>query len=216
MSGRDEEVRIRWLERIYAAANNEELARTYDEWAEAYDEDAAKFGYQNPALVTGMIERYVGADDGAILDAGAGTGIMGEIFAILGHGNLVGIDLSEGMLAIARRKNVYREVRQRVMGEPLDFADDAFAAATAVGVLTVGHAPPEPFDELVRVTRPGGHLVFTVTEPAYHEGGFKEKQEVLEADGRWKLVEVTKPYRALPGAIEVASLLSRVYVYRVS
>ena len=101
-----------------------------------------------------------------------------------------------------------------VMGERLDFADDVFAAVTAVGVLTVGHAPPESFDELVRVTKPGGHLVFTVTEPAYHEGGFKEKQEALDADGRWKLVEVTKPYRVLPGAPDESSLLSRVYVYR--
>jgi SAM-dependent methyltransferase len=162
-----------------------------------------------------MIERYVGPEDGAILDAGAGTGIMGEIFAILGHPDQVAIDLSEGMLAIARRKNVYREVRRMVLGERLDFADDAFAAVTAVGVLTVGHAPPESFDELVRVTRPGGHLVFSVTEPAYHEGGFKQKQAALAADGRWKPVERTRPYRVLPGAPGGSSLLSRVYVYRV-
>ncbi len=48
------------------------------------------------------------------------------------------------------------------LGARLDFPDDRFAASTALGVLTPGHAPPTALDEMLRVTRPGGHLIFTV------------------------------------------------------
>ncbi|MFQ5984573.1 MAG: hypothetical protein ACE5LL_03540, partial [Alphaproteobacteria bacterium] len=34
----------------------------------------ASIGYRYPALVAGMVGRYVRAEDGALLDAGTGTG----------------------------------------------------------------------------------------------------------------------------------------------
>ncbi|HVP99465.1 MAG TPA: SAM-dependent methyltransferase, partial [Roseiarcus sp.] len=62
---------------------------------------------------------------------------------------------------------------------------------------TTGHAPPSSFDELIRVTQPGGALIFTLATSAYDAGGFKEKLEGLESAGRWRLVEATAPFRGL-------------------
>ena len=86
--------------------------------------------------------------------------------SILGYRNLAGIDMSEGMLAKARKRKVYSELRNRVLGKSLDFDDGAFAAVVTFGVFTPGHAPAVAFDELVRITRPGGHLIFTVSTAA--------------------------------------------------
>src|SRR5215217_8326125 len=70
-----------------------------------------------------------------------------------GYRNLVGIDISDGMLARARERGVYADLRDQVLGETLDFADESFVAVVATGVFTAGHAPASAFIELLRVTR---------------------------------------------------------------
>ena len=51
--------RSKWLERVYSARNNKELAKGYAEWAENYDQDVLSFGYKIPAIMTGLIGRYI-------------------------------------------------------------------------------------------------------------------------------------------------------------
>ena len=204
------------LEQVYAAGSTGELRAIYDDWSGQYDQDLQAFGYSYPPAIAGLVGRYVRQLDAPILDAGAGTGIVGEVLAILGYTRLIGIDLSGGMLAVARAKDVYVELKNQVLGEPLDFADDAFAAVVSAGVLTTGHAPPSCFDELIRVTRPGGHLIFTLTMPVYEGGGFKAKLEELAAQRRWRAIETTPAWRALPRAPSESALLARAHVFEVT
>lgn len=203
-----------WLERVYGAGDNERLSSTYDEWAQDYDANLQALGYRNTALVAGLVGRHVPADAGEILDAACGTGLIGEHLHTLAYDDLVGIDLSEGMLEVSRARNVYTSLARMKLGEPLDFEDGRFAAILAMGVLTIGHAPPGSLDELVRITRPGGKLIFSLPEPAYEEGGFKEKMAQLDEAGAWTLVETTLKYRVLPGSASEAEMLSRIHVYQ--
>ena len=124
------------------------------------------------------------------------------------------MDLSQGMLEEARKRNLYRELRQMVMGEPLDFASNSFGAVVSVGVLTVGHAPASALDELVRVTQPGGYVVFTLRPDIYENSGFREKQEGLEAAGKWELVEVGDKFQPLPKG--EPDVYHQVWVYQVT
>ena len=57
----------------------------------------------------------------AILDAGVGTGAIGNMLSLLGYNNLSGLDMSEGMLAQARARGCYIDLRRGVLGETLDF-----------------------------------------------------------------------------------------------
>ena len=70
------------------------------------------------------------AEDARILDAGVGTGLVGALLAERGYQNLVAMDLSNGMLDEARKKNVYEDFRLTVMWETLAFGMDAFDAVT--------------------------------------------------------------------------------------
>lgn len=204
------------LEQVYGAKSDDELRAIYDEWSAQYDEDLQAFGYSYPPAIAGLVARYVRELDAPILDAGAGTGIVGEVLAILGFTRLTGIDLSDGMLAVARTKGVYTELKNQVLGARLDFADDRFAAVVSAGVLTTGHAPPSCFDELIRITRGGGHVIFTLTVPVYEDGGFKPKLEALAAQGLWRPVETTPAWRALPRAPSESSLMARAHVFEVA
>ena len=195
------------------AKSSQEVADIYDNWAEDYERRILSYGYSTPAVAAGFFGRYVKPEDGMVLDAGAGSGLMGEVLVPLGYGELVGIDISREMLELARRKGVYKDLRQMELGGRLDFPDDAFVAVVSTGVFAAGHAPPESFDDLIRVTRPGGHVVFGVRTDVYLEGGFKEKQDTLETEGRWQLLEVTDPFSHL--RFEDPELKVRVFAYRV-
>jgi predicted TPR repeat methyltransferase len=204
-----------WAGRVYGAKSNEELKQKYDAWAADYDRDVESVRYSLPALAAGLFGRYVAPDAGEILDAGCGTGLLGDPLHLLGYQALTGIDLSHEMLARAEARGVYKELHAMDLGARLDFADDRFAASTALGVLTPGHAPPTALDEMLRVTRPGGHLIFTVSRPAFEEGGFKAHMAAIDAKGLWEARETTPSFRAIPGSKTEGDLECRFFVYRV-
>jgi len=202
----------RQLHRAYQSRNVDELAEYYDEWAADYESHMRNVGYMHPAMVASMIGRHVTIGAGPVLDAGAGTGILGEILTALGQTELVGIDASRKMLDLAARRRRYTQLERMFLGQPLDFEDDRFIAVVSAGVFTDGHAPLDGFDELVRLTTPGGRLVFSVAR-GYLEGGFDEKSAALESSGAWAPIDRTEVYNSTPLGDE---LLARVHVYEVT
>ncbi len=204
------EERVQW---IYSSQNNSELSERYDEWAKDYDNDLSKYyGWIAPKTAANYLAKYVNKES-TILDAGAGTGLVGLALAEYGFRNLTAMDLSKGMLKEASSKNVYRNLDQMTLGEELDYKTDHFDAVITVGVMTLGHAGPESFDELIRITKPQGYIVFTIRTDVYLENGFKQKQDAMESSGLWEVVEISDEFHPLPtGEPEV---LHQVWVYRV-
>jgi len=186
------------LEWINGFKSREELEGRYDEWASTYDKDLlGDWEYKLPAAIGDLFIKYVKDRDARILDAGAGTGLGGQYIGNNGYNNIYGIDMSEGMLDEARQKGVYQKLERMVLGEELDFPDDHFDAVLSVG--TIGHAPPESFDGLIRVTQPSGFIVFSLRTNFYDEPRFNEKMRSLEETGKWRPVERTEPVPGLPG-----------------
>jgi len=207
----DRSQKVQW---IYSSRGNKELAERYDQWAKEYDADLDEgFGWLGPQRAVEFFVRHMSRKEARILDAGAGTGLVGELLAKQGYNDLVAMDLSMGMLEEARKINAYREFHQMVMGEPLGYATDSFDAVISVGVLTVGHAPASSFDELIRITKPGGYIVFSLRPDVYRDSGFKEKQDNLEAAGKWKLAEVSEEFHPLPKG--EPDVYHQVWVYQV-
>ena len=164
-------------------------------------------------LAAGVLEKYA-PPTARILDAGAGTGLVGKALKEMGYGSIVAMDLSEGMLEIAKKTEAYESFDQMTLGETLGYETDSFDAVISVGVFTVGHAPASGLDELVRVTKPGGHIVYSLRPDVYEENGFKEKHAELEAAGKLSIVEATEPQHVLPiGEPEVEH---QVWVLRVN
>jgi predicted TPR repeat methyltransferase len=180
------EDRLKW---IYSSKNTEELAERYDEWAESYDKELEEdYGWQIPQLMAEELSGFTPVNE-RILDAGAGTGLVGQFLGSLGYGNLVAMDLSSEMLNKAREKDVYQEFHQMDMGETLDFPDDSFDAVVCAGVLTFSHAPAKSLYEMVRVTKSGVHILYSLRTDAYESMGFEGITEELESRQKWKLVE---------------------------
>lgn len=205
-----------WTTRVYESTTLEELARAYDLWASRYEEDMHSLGRRGPEVVAALVARHVRNLDSAILDAGAGTGLVGQLLHFLGYTHLVALDLSSGMLEKAARRGIYRELHQGVLGEPLRFSSGAFEAVVAAGVFTKGHAPASAFDEILRITRSGGSVIFTCVTSDYEQGEFRRAFDTCTADRRWRLVEASRPVHALPVSEAFNQLKFVTLVFRVS
>ena len=199
------------LHRAYNATSSQETADVYDDWADEYEQHMKNVGYTHPAMVSAMVARHVSPTEERVLDAGAGTGVLGEILTALGYPNIVGLDASEGMLKIADLKSNYLELTHQFLGQTLTFDDDAFALVVSSGVFTQGHAPLDGLDELIRVTRSGGYLVFSVAR-TYLDGPFEQKRQKLEQAILWRFVDASERYNSAP--LE-DTLISQVFAFQV-
>jgi predicted TPR repeat methyltransferase len=185
------------LEAVYGATSPEELSAAYDQWAGSYDSDMAEVGYRHPAVALGLLARYLPAGSAPILDAGAGTGLVGELLGTLGYPEIDALDASPGMLEIARSKNAYRQLHHAFLGQPLAYEDGRYAAAVSTGVFTTGHVGVEGLPELFRVVRTGGFIVLSVKETLW-ESGFSDYLSQRQGDGVLQVEEVTPSYASMP------------------
>lgn len=198
------------LSAVYAATSAADVARTYDAWADTYDGEMARLGYRHPTICLALLARHL-PPGGPVLDAGAGTGLIGEWLKLVGYAPVEGVDLSAGMLAIAARKGAYDRLAEGDLTGRLPFEDGRFAGCVCSGVFTTGHVGAEGLDELLRVLRPGGVLVLTVKDATW-EGGFAARIEALDQGGRVERIDGTPSYSSMPGV--AGNGTSRVVVLR--
>ena len=109
-----------------------------------------------------LIESYALKEDAKILDVGCGTGEFVRRFAQLGGcGTLIGVDLIEPHLEIARERCAHLGGRARFeVGDAFELAfdDGEFDFVVNRHMLQSIPRPEAIVDELLRVTQPGGRI----------------------------------------------------------
>lgn len=148
------------------ATKKEQVATMFDNISGTYD-------FLNHFLSLGIdviwrkmaIAELKAEKPGRILDVATGTGDFAfEAIRILKPGKVVGVDISEGMLAIAREKIARRKLQdifEISLGdsEKLLFEDNSFEAVTvAFGVRNFEHLE-KGLADMLRVLKPGGKAV---------------------------------------------------------
>lgn len=211
MSETEGEWQVR-AKRVIEAQDESEVREGYDAWAEQYDADHLNFGLLLLAHFVGVFCRHVVPGTAPILDAGAGTGRLGETLYLHGYTNFVGIDLSPGMLDIAADKPGYRETRVQRLGDRLDYDDDTFPAVVSLGAFAPNLAGADAFDDLIRVTRPGGVLVLSMRTGHESTTGFDRRRHEIETEGRWRYLDGIDDFVSHPELD--ASMRYAIHVYR--
>lgn len=206
----------RRVERVFAARDADEVAAIYDAWSGEYDPAPSAWAYQTKiAALCGQLGRYA-SRDAAILDAGAGTGCIGAALSLMGQRRIVAVDISQGMLDVAAARGIYDELHRADVGD-LPFDDDTFDATVASGVFATGHAPASAFDELVRVTRPGGAVIFNARVYCMREAGYTERIASLVDAGRCTVDAVSPLFSSIhPAARDEAEAQDCIRVLRVT
>jgi phosphatidylethanolamine/phosphatidyl-N-methylethanolamine N-methyltransferase len=141
-----------------ADITNANVEAAYARWAPVYDAVFTLVLKPGRKAAAEAINRL----GGRVLDVGVGTGLELPMFD--SNVRLVGIDLSDPMLEIARyrvaRKNLANVEDLRVMDAMnLEFEDGAFDAVVAPYVVTTVPDPRRTLEEMARVVRPGGEIV---------------------------------------------------------
>lgn len=185
--------RVDW---VIWAPDNAEMRRRYDLWAEAYDGDVGDIeDYLAPAEVAQVAGQVL--DRAArIMDAGAGTGLLGAALKRLGFRNLVAVDYSDQMLKIAQGKAIYSETHVCDLGRQTAFPPASFDAVVTSG--TTSQIPSAALREFVRLLRPGGLIVFGVIPDAWVRCGWADILAGLEAEGEMVLVRRSAPFQMMP------------------
>lgn len=95
-----------------------------------------------------------------VLDLATGTGDVAFLAAAAGH-SVVGLDFSEAMLDLARRKDSAQTIRWiNGSASRLPFSDRSFGCVVSAFLLrNVRGSLPEVFRENARVLRPGGKVL---------------------------------------------------------
>ena len=183
-----------YLKRAYALQDAKSARTLYDEWATKYDSDLSSLEYTFPQQAsTALLAQFPDADlaNIKILDAGCGTGLVGISLKQAGahRANIMGCDISTGMLEVARKSGAYGSLDETDLSKPLRYVDGQFDGVVCVGTLTQGHVGPDPvLGEFARVVKKGsGVVVATVLEAIWESGGFRSRIEELVKAG---LVEV--------------------------
>jgi len=175
----------------YEAQTTDELADAYKAWAGDYDRDTLDtMGYVGPHVAVKMLDYHLDSKSCRVLDAGCGTGLVGEHLNRMGYENVDAMDYSEAMLDEAEKKGVYNQLMRDDMNHTLGIPDDHYDATICVGTFTYAHVGPHALDELVRVTRPGGYICFTIRDGLYKEHGYRNKMLKMEASAKWELEEL--------------------------
>lgn len=201
------------LTEAFREKTTQEGRALYDNWAETYERENMVKGYRLPWMGAAMIARYLPVARGPILDAGCGTGLVGEALSVLGYDPLVGCDLSQGMLDHAARRGVYADLATQDMTQRFDWDDNHFAGFVCIGCFGPAHAPPDSLREMVRVTQPGGVGVFSLVDINLDARGFGQVIRDLTESGSWRIVEKTRTFR--PYVIDEAEVLTNLFVVEV-
>jgi predicted TPR repeat methyltransferase len=97
-------------------APTEYVRAVFDGCAEQFESHILGLGYRIPGLIRAVLATHPliarGEPVGPVLDLGCGTGLLGVALSDLPLHSLVGVDLSPGMLAVARQKCLYAALHQ--------------------------------------------------------------------------------------------------------
>ncbi len=159
----------------------DEIKDIYRKWAPSYEDSFAdKWGYVAPIKIANIfLKNFKGA--GPILDVGAGTGLVAEN---LNRMDVDGIDISKEMLAIAKTKNIYRNVIEGDLSKRLEIKDQAYNGIVSCGTFSHGLVGPECLDELLRIVKKESLFCCGTIYSVFDELGFGSTLARLVAERR--------------------------------
>ena len=125
------------------------VAPVYDTWA----------GGQHGRVATRLVDLATPSQNEQVLDVGTGTGLVANLVAPrVNPGLVIGVDLSENMLSIARANKAKNVQFVGMAAEHLVFRPATFDLVTMGQALAYVADPTTALAEANRVLRPGGRL----------------------------------------------------------
>jgi predicted TPR repeat methyltransferase len=140
------------------------VVKLFDGYADDFEHHLVeKLEYQTPQKLHDAVEEFIRDRQSEldVIDLGCGTGLCGPLFRK--HASfLKGVDLSPGMLARAKERNIYDELLEGDLTVGLGTARDVYDVVIAADVFVYVGELRQVFEATVRTLRPGGLFAFSL------------------------------------------------------
>ena len=147
----------------------EQVAQMFDTISENYDGLNRVISFGTDAKWKKKILKMVAAKQPkSILDIATGTGDLAILFATTSATEIIGLDISQGMLDIGKKKIAAQKLDSRIQmvlgdGENIPYPDNYFDAITvAYGVRNFENLE-KGLTDILRTLKPGGQLIILET-----------------------------------------------------
>lgn len=157
---------------LYAACSNTEvpprasnayIEKAFDEFSSNFDAKLEALSYRGPQLIQDALTKCAPPGNLTALDAGCGTGLCGSLIRPFAS-RLVGVDLSTGMLQIAKRRGSYDELVRMELTEYLSLQNETYDLIVAADTLIYFGDLAEVFRTAGGALKPRGLLILTLEE----------------------------------------------------
>ena len=175
--------------------------------------------------------------DSQILDLGCGDGAVGEALKAKGFEDLIGIDISKGMLDIAQNKGTYTSLKKGDLQQTLPFEDGTFdcAVSSAVSTYLSELRALNKFSKFSSFKHCFEHFAFLFPDhtalsnwiPVVKNGGYlclvhkasvwtkwTDEQDRLEKSGVWNKIWTSKPLPFLPSLEGSGTDKAKIFIYQ--
>ena len=168
------------LKGAYNLSTPDDNRKYYEGFAPFYDSIFVKdLGYTYPSVVANLLVENIKID-GPICDIGCGTGLVAsEIKKKAPNAIIDGVDISKDMIQISREKNIYRNLLELNLEDPLDNLLKNYSAVVSAGTFTHGHLGSDALKRLVSHFESGTKFVIGINFDHYHSKGFEKKFKTL-------------------------------------
>lgn len=141
------------------------IKHLYERFSTYYESNMCEeLGYEGPQHLLSVIEATISDRRGlSILDLGCGTGLAGEVLRPFAS-RLIGVDLSEEMLAKAKARSIYDELAVGELTEWLSGTDESFDLIVACDTFIYFGDLQQTIGPAKQRLNPGGSIAFSVEQ----------------------------------------------------
>ena len=165
---------------LHTLKSSDEVRDLYDDWSknDKYNQDMIDWEYSGPREVVSAFLPHASNKGIKILDAGCGSGLVGEELSKEGYSRIHGADIAAKLMN-SIPAGIYQELHNIDLNKPINFTDDFFDAVLCVGTFTFGHVKAKALSEFTRIVKSGGIIGFTINEGVFLDHGFKSELDHL-------------------------------------
>jgi predicted TPR repeat methyltransferase len=161
------------------------IRAVFDGYADRFESHLISLGYGIPGAIRSILEGHPKIVEslslGPVLDLGCGTGMVAVAIGDLPLGPFTGVDLSSRMLAHARAKRIYAELRESDIVIDLATHQERWPLIVAADVLCYFGSLEPLLAQVHEALEPGGWFVFSVEQVLPDHDG------VMPGNGNWAL-----------------------------